>query len=72
MKTYYDKSANFTEFSVGVIVWFHNPVRKQGLSLKLQRPWKGPCVIVEKMNEMLYKIKDNPRSKPFNLFTMMG
>ena len=64
MKTYYDKSANFTEFSVGDIVWFHNPVRKPGLSLKLQRPWKGPYVIVEKMNEVLYKIKDNPRGKP--------
>ena len=64
MQRYYDQKAYFTEFSVGELVWFHNPVRKQGLSLKFQRPWKGPYVIVEKLNDILYKIQETPRGKP--------
>lgn len=64
MKNYYDRNINFTEFSVGEIVWFHNPVRKQGLSLKFQRPWKGPYVIVEKLNDVLYKIQETSQGKP--------
>ena len=63
MKMYYDRNINFTEFSIGDAVWFHNPVRKKGISLKLQRPWKGPYLIVEKYNDILYKIQKSPRDK---------
>ena len=63
MKNYYDKRTNFVELSVGDCVWFHNPVRKQGISLKLQRPWKGPFVITQKLNDVLYKIQESPRGK---------
>ncbi|MEW8547377.1 MAG: hypothetical protein AB2693_28035 [Candidatus Thiodiazotropha sp.] len=38
MKYYNDIKANFFKLAVRHAVWFHNPVRKQGLSLKLQRP----------------------------------
>ena len=60
MKNYYDKRTNFVEFSVGDCVWFHNPVRKQGISLKFQRPWKGPFIITK---TVLYKIQESPRGK---------
>ena len=63
MKQYYDRNANFTEFEVGDCVWFHNPVRKVGLSLKFQRPWKGPYIITEKLTDVLYRIQENPRGK---------
>ena len=53
MKQYYDRNANFTEFEVRDCVWFHNPVRKVGLSLKFQRPWKGPYIITEKLTDVL-------------------
>ena len=63
MKQYYDRNANFTEFQVGDCVWFHNPVRKVGLSLKFQRPWKGPYIITQKLTDVLYRIQENPRGK---------
>lgn len=63
MKNYYDKNANFVEFSVGDCVWFHNPIRRKGLSLKFQRPWKGPYIITEKLNNVLYKIQESPKGK---------
>lgn len=45
-------------------IWFHNPQRKQGLTPKLQRPWQGPYVITKKINDLVYRIQLNPRSKP--------
>ena len=48
----------------GAPVWFHNPQRKQGLTPKLQRPWQGPYVITKKINDSVYRIQLNPRSKP--------
>ena len=51
---------NFHEYSVGDAVWFHNPVRKKGITLKLQRPWKGPYVVIAKYSDVVYKIQDGP------------
>ena len=64
MKRYYDRDVNFTEYNVADAVWFHNPVRKPGVSLKFQRPWKGPYVVIEKINDILYKIQLSPQAKP--------
>ena len=63
MKNYYDPRTNFVELCVGNCVWFHNSVRKQGISLKFQRPWKGPFVITQKLNDVLCKIQESPRGK---------
>ena len=64
MKRYYDREVNFTEYNVADAVWFHYPVRKPGVSLKFQRPWKGPYVVIEKINDILYKIQLSPQAKP--------
>jgi hypothetical protein len=48
----------------GDAVWFHNPQRKKGLTPKLQRPWQGPYVITKKINDLVYRIQLNPKSKP--------
>ena len=61
MKFHYDKNVNFKEYSVGDAVWFHNLVRKKGISLKLQRAWKGPFVVIAKYGDVVYKIQENPR-----------
>ena len=61
MKRHYDKSSYFSEFPVGDLVWFHNPVRRHGISLKFQRPWKGPYVVTQKLNDILYRIQESPR-----------
>ena len=63
MKRHYDRSSCFKEFSVGDLVWFHNPVRRHGISLKFQRPWKGPYVVTQKLNDILYRIQESPRGK---------
>ena len=64
MKFYYDRKANFSELTVGDALWFHSPIRKQGLSLKLQSSWKCPYIIIEKLSNILYKIQESPRGKP--------
>ena len=61
MKCYYDRNSNFSELSVGDAVWYYNPVRKPGITLKLQKPWKGPYTIIDKLNSILYKIQESQR-----------
>ena len=63
MKRHYDRSSHFIEYAVGDLVWFHNPVRKAGISLKLQRHWKGPYVVTQKLSDILYRIQESPRGK---------
>ena len=63
MKTYYDRNVNFTEFNLGDCVWFHNPVRKAGVSSKFERPWKGPYIVIEKISDILYRIQKSPGHK---------
>ena len=36
IKNYYDKRTNFGALSVGDCVWFHNPIRKQCISLSFR------------------------------------
>ena len=48
----------------GDAVWFHNPQRKKGLTPKLQRPWQGPYIITKQINDLVYRIQLNPKSKP--------
>ena len=64
MKYHYDKKKHFNEYSVGDAVWFHNPIRKKSVTLKLQRAWKGPYVVTGKFSDVVYKIQESPKSKP--------
>ena len=64
MKNYYDRNANLTKYSVGDAVRFHNPVRKKRFTLKLQRSWKGPYIVIKKFSDILYKIQKGPRDEP--------
>ena len=59
MKRHNDRSSCFTEFSVGDLVWFHNPVRRHGISLKFQRPWKGPYVVTQKSMTFCIEFKSH-------------
>ena len=40
------------------------PTEKIGLNPKFQRPWKGPCKVLKKVNDVLYRIKVSAKSKP--------
>ena len=45
-------------------MWLYNPQRKKGKSPKLSRPWEGPYVVVERLNDVVYRIQRGPRAKP--------
>ena len=40
-------------FGSGDLVWLHNPQRKKVISPKLRRPWEGPYVAVEQLNDVV-------------------
>ena len=64
MKANYDVNLKYNVYSEGDAVWYYCPKRKCGISPKLQRPWLGPCKIVKKINDVLYRIQIKPHSKP--------
>ena len=51
-------------FGSGDLAWLHNPQRKKSISPKLRRPSKGPYVVVERLNDVVYSIQRGPRKKP--------
>jgi len=57
MKTRYDWHSREVKYNVGDHVWLHNPLRKRGLSPKLQSPWEGPYEILQVMSDVTYKIR---------------
>ncbi|MCG7876282.1 MAG: RNase H-like domain-containing protein [Candidatus Thiodiazotropha endolucinida] len=63
MKRKYDIRTNLNMFEVGDSVWLFDPVRKIGLNPKLQRPWKGPFKVIEKISDILYRVKQSPRHR---------
>jgi hypothetical protein len=63
MKTLYDKLANCTGYYEGVKVWLYHPTHKKGKSPKLQSSWEGPYKAVIQINDLVYRIQWNPRSR---------
>lgn len=64
-KRNYDTRIVHRDYKIGDLVYFLDLSRKVGLSPKLrQDPWKGPCIIVEKLSDLLYRIKTGFKSSP--------
>ena len=61
-KKNYDRNWNSCTFKVGDSVWLSQVKRKIGIGSKLSM-WNGPYLVHGKINEVLYKIKRNKRSK---------
>ena len=57
-KTLYDKRAVHHELKVGDSVRLHIPAIKPGTTPKFHRPWKGPFTILEKIDDVVYRIAD--------------
>uniref|UniRef100_A0A8C6PUR3 Integrase catalytic domain-containing protein n=1 Tax=Nothobranchius furzeri TaxID=105023 RepID=A0A8C6PUR3_NOTFU len=55
-KESYDLRANFQFYSEGGEVWVRNKTRKWGVCPKLQRWYKGPYKVVERITEVLYRL----------------
>ncbi len=64
MKRHYDIHAKTTRFEVGNSVWLFSSYKKKGLAKKLMRPWTGPYLVIKRLNDLVYKIRLTPQSKP--------
>ncbi|CAG2197901.1 unnamed protein product [Mytilus edulis] len=64
MKRNYDVGTKMQTFDVGDPVWLHNPRRVKGLCPKLQNNWEGPYIVVNKLNDVIYRIQKGPKMKP--------
>ncbi|KAF8778512.1 Retrovirus-related Pol polyprotein like [Argiope bruennichi] len=64
MKTRYDTRATGHEFHEGDKVWFWNPIRRKGLSPKLQTNWDGPYTVLKRLNDVVIRIQKSKNSRP--------
>jgi hypothetical protein len=63
MKTQCDKPASSMGYQEDDWVWLYRPTRTKGKSPNLQSSWEGPCKIVNWINDVVYGIQKNPRSR---------
>ncbi|KAK2919619.1 hypothetical protein Q8A73_001823 [Channa argus] len=56
-KRAYDGRCHGHPFSVGDNVWVYCPVRKRGLSPKLTSHWQGPGEILDRISEVVYRVR---------------
>ncbi|KAJ8348855.1 hypothetical protein SKAU_G00274440 [Synaphobranchus kaupii] len=56
-KRWYDTRCRGRAFAVGEQVWVYCPERKKGLSPKLRASWRGPGEVVERLSEVVYRIR---------------
>ena len=63
-KKNYDHRSDHDLLPVGQAVWLYTPTKKKGISPKLQKVWKGPFVITDKLSDLVYRIQLTARSKP--------
>ncbi|KAF8782265.1 Retrovirus-related Pol polyprotein like [Argiope bruennichi] len=64
MKTRYDTRATGHEIHEGDKVWFWNPIRRKGLSPKLQTNWDGPYTVLKRLNDVVIRIQKSKNSRP--------
>jgi hypothetical protein len=63
MKIHYDKLANCAGYHEGNRVWLYHPTHTKRKSPKLQSSWEGPYKVVTQINNVVYRIQRNPRSR---------
>lgn len=64
MKRRYDIDTSRAVFDVGDAVWLYNPKRRKGESPKLSCDWKGLCLVLKRINELLYRVRKSANAKP--------
>jgi hypothetical protein len=62
-KRIYDLKSSGNNLEKGQKVWLFTPFQRKGLSSKLARKWTGPYIIIEKLGDVLFKIKKNINNK---------
>ena len=63
MKRQYDVKAKRIKYTAGDAVWYFKPKRRKGFNPKIQIHWKGPYIITEQLNDVLYRIQAGPKNK---------
>lgn len=48
---------------MGELVWVYNPQRKKGRCPKLSSDWVGPCKVLERLGEVVYRVQLPPRGR---------
>lgn len=56
-KRAYDVRCRGGDFDVGAQVWVYSPERQKGLSPKLMSHWVGPCTVLEKLSDVVYRVR---------------
>ncbi len=56
-KRHYDLKAIDEPYRKGDLVWLVNKSRRKGKCPKLQPKWLGPMQVIDKLNDVTYKIK---------------
>ncbi|XP_035233306.1 uncharacterized protein LOC118205124 [Stegodyphus dumicola] len=64
MKKRYDARATEHQFQENDKVWLWNPSRCKGVSPKLQSHWEGPYTVLNRLNDVVIRIRKSPNSKP--------
>ncbi|KAL7841639.1 hypothetical protein SRHO_G00253300 [Serrasalmus rhombeus] len=62
-KRNYDIRAKGKDFRAGDLVWVYSPKRKKGRCPKLDCHWVGPCEILEKLGEVVYRVQLPPQGR---------
>lgn len=57
-KSYYDKHAKEPKFKPGDYVRLHSPAVKPGTTPKFHRPWRGPYIVLEQIDDVVLRIAD--------------
>ena len=56
-KRNYDVHTRGRHFEADELVWMYNPQRKKGRCPKLDSKWMGPCRVLERLSEVVYRIQ---------------
>ena len=68
-KRHYDLRAKKRSFQSGQAVWLSDPHRKVGVCTKLTSKWKGPYLVLKRLDDITYLIKksEKQRSSVFHI-----
>jgi len=65
MRTYYDASVRHTEFQEGKKVLLYDPRKKRGQYAKWQPTWRGPFLILKRLNASNFVLRKFAGRKSF-------
>ena len=63
-KKYYDIEMSGEPYRTGDFVWLYTPIKKVGVSPKLQKFWDGPYLMLERLSDAVHRIQQSEKSIP--------